>query len=58
MALSNKKLMIIGGSLMAVLIVVIGILLFTMNKTRGELEKVEAEKEEIKLQRDQYQLAG
>ena len=45
MALSNKKLMIIGGSLMAVLIVVIGILLFTMNKTRGELEKVEAEKE-------------
>ena len=43
MALSNKKLMIIGGSLMAVLIVVIGILLFTMNKTRGELEKVEAE---------------
>ena len=50
--------MIIGGSLMAVLIVVIGILLFTMNKTRGELEKVEAEKEEIKLQRDQYQLAG
>ena len=56
MALSNKKLMIIGGSLMAVLIVVIGILLFTMNKTRGELEKVEAEKEEIKLQRDQYQL--
>mgnify|MGYP001771984137 FL=1 len=43
---------------MAVLIVVIGILLFSMNKTRNELEKVEAEKEEIKLQRDQYQLAG
>ena len=32
---------------MAVLIVVIGILLFSMNKTRNELEKVEAEKEEI-----------
>ena len=43
---------------MAVLIVVIGILLFSMNKTRNELEKVEAEKEEIKLQRDQYQLAS
>ena len=55
---NNKKLMILGGSLMAVLIVVIGILLFSMNKTRNELEKVEAEKEEIKLQRDQYQLAG
>ncbi|MGN0214551.1 MAG: hypothetical protein ACI4AH_07070 [Muribaculaceae bacterium] len=58
MAINNKKLTIIGGSLMAVLIIVIGVLLFTMNKTRNELEKVEAEKEEIKLQRDQYQLAG
>ncbi|MGM9804266.1 MAG: hypothetical protein ACI308_08835 [Muribaculaceae bacterium] len=58
MALNNKQLTIIGGALIAALIVVIGILVYSMHNTKTQLTKVEAEKEEIKLQRDQYQLAG
>ena len=58
MALNNKQLSIIGGGLLAVLVIVIGVLLYSMHNTKTQLEKEIAEKEEIKLQRDQYQLAG
>ena len=58
MALDNKKIAIIGGSLLAVLIIVIGILTYSVYSTKSELAEVEAQKQEAELQRDQFQLAG
>lgn len=58
MALSNKQISTIGGALLAVLIVIIGVLIYMTYSTKSELAKVEAEKQEVELQRDQYQLAG
>lgn len=56
--MKNNKIAIYGGSALLVLLIIIGVLIYSNQKTLKQMQEAKAQNEELQLQNDQLTLAG